>query len=122
MAMMCEMCGKKPVFGNRISHTGAERRFDHVAVNGSDPATRATPPFRGLCDGVAEEFGGEAPEVRLRQFALDEVQVVTLNMSDAREAECVSIGEQASVAWVSREALAALEDEAINLSGHWSAL
>ncbi|MCM2316522.1 MAG: 50S ribosomal protein L28 [Thermoanaerobaculia bacterium] len=20
MAMMCEMCGKKPVFGNRISH------------------------------------------------------------------------------------------------------
>jgi len=114
--------GTNDLFGNRIRHTGAEGRFDHMAVNGSDPVTCDTPPFGGLCDGVAEEFDGEAAEVLLRQFALDEVQVVTLNASDGHEAECVSIGEQASVAWVSREALAALEDEAINLSGHWPAL
>jgi hypothetical protein len=58
----------------------------------NDPIASDTPPLRGLCDGVAEQFGGEPPPIVFGERPLDEEQVLSFEMRKAREPQRVRIG------------------------------
>jgi hypothetical protein len=88
------MSGAYDLIGDRIGHTGAEGRFNHLdrRVKQFDPVTFDTPPFGSLGNRVAEEFSGQTLEVWLAEISFYEVQVLALKTRELSETECMGVG------------------------------